>query len=75
MDERFLGTVRAAVHAEWVARALRGRSVRLLDRDAILVGDAELATAVADRAWEIVRCAVPPTCRLRNDAACGGCRR
>ncbi|MBI5486483.1 MAG: hypothetical protein HY905_04045 [Deltaproteobacteria bacterium] len=59
-EETFLRAVNAAVRAEWVARAARARSVRRLDRDAELVRTAASATAAADRAWELVRCSVPP---------------
>ena len=74
-EDGFLRAVWVAVHAEWVARAWRARSVRSLDRDAALVREAALATSVADRAWEVVRCAVPPTCCLPAGPACHGCRR
>jgi len=73
MSTTFERAVWVAVHAEWVARALRARSARLLGRDAGLVREAALATAVADQAWENVRCAVPSTWHMAG--AFRGCRR
>ena len=73
MSGTFERAVCTAVHAEWVARMLRARSVRSLDRDAGLVHEATLATAAADHAWENVRCAVPPTWHLADTVR--GCRR
>jgi hypothetical protein len=75
MSGNFDCAVQAAVRAEWTARAARAKSVRMLEHDWALVHEAALATAVADRAWELVRCSVPPTRGLVGGNAGHGCRR
>ena len=67
----FSRTVCAAIHAEWLARAARATSVRALEHDWALVHEAALATAAADRAWELVRCGVPPVAHLADRTRSG----
>ena len=67
----FSRTVCAAIHAEWLARAARAKSVRALGHDWALVHEAALATAAADRTWELVRCGVPPVAHLADHTRSG----
>jgi hypothetical protein len=60
----FEQAIENAVRAEWVARAARAGSVRQLEHDVTLEHEARLATAAAARAWELVRCSVPPVDQL-----------